>query len=756
MSDSGLLCVNITNDRSKTDSGDSDGSTKTNKSKSAVPPETELDTKSPVKDSNQQENSISTKDNEPESNNLPADPEASPLLWNSDCENTESNEKSNALVECNPLKRKLSYCLGNTTTKNQRKKIFCESGKEMKSKFRRSGNKWNAKRNQKKAIPFDKTNKFNRYLSNSDDSDSSINNNTNKSFNSNGSKKSRKNNDSDDDKINTLRLKSPSENIRRSPPSLPRKSIDRFGTSPSRNNYKSSSRSPLCYRRRSYSSYRSLSGFHRSPSHSRRSKSRHKTPAKGRDYELRRSISRSYSPSYPSRSVRSPSRSRRSRSRPYRSPSRSRRSKSRPYESPSRSRRSKSRTYKSPSRSRRSKSRPYESPSRSRRSKSRSYKSPSRSRRSKSRTYRSPSRSQRCKSLRGSSRRRSNSRSPSEIRAARKCSPLEDMRQQLRKNNEAAVEQALGGLEKPKKNGAARIIDDVDLTKSPSPEISAKFDRNAPTASAVRAVVPQSERPLHPYNATALHQNYSTFLHSSAGLRITGQSIAENRGLKVGDIITEINNQKTNNLCHNEAQRFIADGGNLLKFIVLRGSSPAIPPALTPVRGMNDQPGNDKNAEENEENTVNSENEQISDTKEISETDCERNDLEEGAENESENITSEEGSNDNSAGNIESEQQNENSPPNNEEGEETSSKCDDEIDPKVVEEIEETDENAELDNEYDENTEETTQLDDDQEDQPKRRPACPLTPLPRPVVLPGVEFGENRKMLTMKSSSLKL
>ena len=31
---------------------------------------------------------------------------------------------------------------------------------------------------------------------------------------------------------------------------------------------------------------------------------------------------------------------------------------------------------------------------------------------------------------------------------ARKWSPLEDMRQQLRKNNEAAVQQALGSLEK--------------------------------------------------------------------------------------------------------------------------------------------------------------------------------------------------------------------------------------------------------------------------------------------------------------------
>ncbi|XP_065207721.1 myb-like protein X [Planococcus citri] len=69
-------------------------------------------------------------------------------------------------------------------------------------------------------------------------------------------------------------------------------------------------------------------------------------------------------------------------------------------------------------------------------------------------------------------------------------------------------------------------------------------------------------------------------------VRITGQSIAECRGLKAGDIITEINGQKTNNLCHNEAQRYIVDGGNFLKFIVLRGSSPAIPQALTPVRGM--------------------------------------------------------------------------------------------------------------------------------------------------------------------------
>lgn len=67
-----------------------------------------------------------------------------------------------------------------------------------------------------------------------------------------------------------------------------------------------------------------------------------------------------------------------------------------------------------------------------------------------------------------------------------------------------------------------------------------------------------------------LHINVEVFFSWNSFAQITGQSIAEKRGLRVGDIIVEINNEKTSNLCHNEAQRFIAEGGNFLKLIVLR------------------------------------------------------------------------------------------------------------------------------------------------------------------------------------------
>ncbi|XP_065216489.1 serine/arginine repetitive matrix protein 2-like isoform X2 [Planococcus citri] len=279
---------------------------------------------------------------------------------------------------------------------------------------------------------------------------------------------------------------------------------------------RSLSRSPSRYHSPILSSYRS-------PSFTYRSSSRHSSKARSitRESYYRPSLSRSPSPG--KRTFRSKSRSHRSKSRALRSPSpsRSHRGGSRPVRSPPRYSRSRSRAYRSPSmsrrstsRTRRSKSRTYRSPSRSRRSKSRTYRSPSRSRRSKSRTYRSPSRSRskshrrRSKSRRNSSASSSNStRSPSLIRAARACSPLEDMRQQLRKNNEAAVQQALGGLQKSTKGRAnlkackARVIDDLDLTtSSPSPEMCTRIPTEIRNARPQPQPLPQTQpiRMQHP------------------------------------------------------------------------------------------------------------------------------------------------------------------------------------------------------------------------------------------------------------------
>lgn len=53
-------------------------------------------------------------------------------------------------------------------------------------------------------------------------------------------------------------------------------------------------------------------------------------------------------------------------------------------------------------------------------------------------------------------------------------------------------------------------------------------------------------------------------------VQITKDSIAEKHGLKVGDLITNIKNEKTTNLMHANAQRLIIESGNFLKFIVLR------------------------------------------------------------------------------------------------------------------------------------------------------------------------------------------
>ncbi|XKL65056.1 hypothetical protein PGB90_005142 [Kerria lacca] len=68
--------------------------------------------------------------------------------------------------------------------------------------------------------------------------------------------------------------------------------------------------------------------------------------------------------------------------------------------------------------------------------------------------------------------------------------------------------------------------------------------------------------------------------------RITKDSIAEKHGLKVGDLITNIKNEKTTNLMHANAQRLIIESGNFLKFIVLRGTCPDIQQVLTSIRGL--------------------------------------------------------------------------------------------------------------------------------------------------------------------------
>lgn len=46
--------------------------------------------------------------------------------------------------------------------------------------------------------------------------------------------------------------------------------------------------------------------------------------------------------------------------------------------------------------------------------------------------------------------------------------------------------------------------------------------------------------------------------------------MAETRGLKAGDIITEIGDVKTKNLTHAEAQRHIIESKNHLRLQVLR------------------------------------------------------------------------------------------------------------------------------------------------------------------------------------------
>ncbi|KAK7604495.1 hypothetical protein V9T40_005681 [Parthenolecanium corni] len=69
-------------------------------------------------------------------------------------------------------------------------------------------------------------------------------------------------------------------------------------------------------------------------------------------------------------------------------------------------------------------------------------------------------------------------------------------------------------------------------------------------------------------------------------LRLTANSVAETRGLKAGDIITEIGDVKTKNLTHAEAQRHIIESKNHLRLQVLRGSYPDVARAVTPVRGL--------------------------------------------------------------------------------------------------------------------------------------------------------------------------
>ncbi|XP_073992505.1 uncharacterized protein isoform X2 [Rhodnius prolixus] len=66
-------------------------------------------------------------------------------------------------------------------------------------------------------------------------------------------------------------------------------------------------------------------------------------------------------------------------------------------------------------------------------------------------------------------------------------------------------------------------------------------------------------------------------------VKVTGGSIAAHSGVKVGDIIVEINGQSTKHFIHTDAQNFIGISGNHLTLTILRGS--LVTPPVTPLRG---------------------------------------------------------------------------------------------------------------------------------------------------------------------------
>ncbi|KAK9498960.1 hypothetical protein O3M35_003493 [Rhynocoris fuscipes] len=82
-------------------------------------------------------------------------------------------------------------------------------------------------------------------------------------------------------------------------------------------------------------------------------------------------------------------------------------------------------------------------------------------------------------------------------------------------------------------------------------------------------------------------------------IKVTGGSIAALSGVKVGDIVIEINGQSTKHFIHKDAQNFIGISGNHLTLTVLRGS--LITPDVTPLRGRTPAQDNEEKEYDYEE-----------------------------------------------------------------------------------------------------------------------------------------------------------